>query len=254
MPKLTPYRAMAPPSPRRKKKNETEPGSPHWMTTFSDMATLLLTFFVLLFSMSVIDLERFQRMVVGIQASFLGSSGIMELSPLPVEGTQVGESEEEAALAQAYRERQQRLEEIKAAVETFLGDAGLTGTVEVRMEERGVVMEMPEQIFFERARADLRPEARQVLDRLSELFRRLDEQVIVEGHTCNLPINEPEFPSNWELSVIRAVRVTRYLIEVQGLEPQRFTAAGYGEYRPLDTNDTPEGRARNRRVSIVIAL
>ena len=225
------------------------------MTTFSDMATLLLTFFILLFSMSIIDVERFQQMIVSLQASFLGSTGIMELSPMPVEGSEVGQSfDPHEKLGQAYLERQQRLEEIKTAVESFLGEAGLTGAVEVRMEERGIVMEMPEHIFFERARADLRAEARQVLDRLSELFRRLDEPVLIEGHTCNLPINEPEFPSNWELSVIRAVRVTRYLVEVQGLEPHRFTATGYGEFRPLDANDTPEGRARNRRVSIVITL
>ena len=205
--------------------------------------------------MSIIDVERFQQMIVSLQASFLGSTGIMELSPMPVEGSEVGQSfDPHEKLGQAYLERQQRLEEIKTAVESVLGEAGLTGAVEVRMEERGIVMEMPEQIFFERARADLRAEARQVLDRLSELFRRLDEPVLIEGHTCNLPINEPEFPSNWELSVIRAVRVTRYLVEVQGLEPHRFTATGYGEFRPLDANDTPEGRARNRRVSIVITL
>ena len=74
----------------------------------------------------------------------------------------------------------------------------------------------------------------------------------VEGHTDNLPINTPRFPSNWELSTARATSVIRYLIEEENLDPERLSAAGYGEYRPIDANDTPEGRARNRRVDLVI--
>jgi chemotaxis protein MotB len=93
-----------------------------------------------------------------------------------------------------------------------------------------------------------------MLDQFSELFLGLGRHIIVEGHTCNLPINVPEFPSNWELSVIRAVRVTRYLIEEKGLDPHRITATGYGEFQPLEPNVSPEARARNRRVTMVIAL
>ena len=78
--------------------------------------------------------------------------------------------------------------------------------------------------------------------------------MIIEGHTCTLPINTERYPSNWELSVARSVRVTRYLVETKGLEPDRFIATGYGEYQPLASNDTPEGRAKNRRVTIVLSL
>ncbi|MEW5785295.1 MAG: OmpA family protein [Bacillota bacterium] len=241
-------------APRRKKVN-TEEGSPHWMTTFSDMVTLLLTFFILLYSISIIDVERFQKIIVSIQTSFLGYTGIMDQSPSPTEGSETERSFDQGFFTEtANLERVQRIEEVLTEVRSFLGETGLEGAVELRLEERGIVMEMPDYIFFERARADLRDEARQVLDQLSDLFRRLDEPVIIEGHTCNLPISSPEFPSNWELSVMRSVRVTRYLVETQGLEPQRFTATGYGEYQPLQSNDTPEGRARNRRVTIVISL
>lgn len=240
---------------RSRRKKLSEEGSPAWMTTYGDMVTLLLTFFILLYSISIIDIERFQKIIISIQTSFLGHTGIMDQSPAPSEGAESERSFDQDFLTEtAHLERIQRVEEIMIVVRSFLAEAGLEDEVELRLEERGIVMELPERIFFERARAELRDEARQVLDQLSELFRALDEPVIVEGHTCNLPISGPEFPSNWELSVMRSVRVTRYLVEIKGLEPHRFTATGYGEYRPLESNETPEGRAKNRRVTIVISL
>ena len=151
-------------------------------------------------------------------------------------------------------ERAKEAEETMSKVESFLKEIGLEGEVELRLDERGIVMELPDYIFFERARADLRPEARTILDQFSLLFSDLDRNIIIEGHTCNLPINVPEFPSNWELSVIRAVRVTRYLVEERGIRPDRLTATGYGEFQPLEPNLTPEARARNRRVTMVITL
>ncbi len=244
---------------QRGKKQKGAQGSPHWMATYSDMVTLLLTFFILLYSMSVIDIERFQTVIISIQTSFLGDTGIMDQTPDPYETTGEALSHEqgvfsEAALLEQVREAEEEMEEVMEEVQAFLDEMGLETEVELGLDERGVVMELPDYIFFERAQADLIPEARQMLDKFSELFKRLDRNIIIEGHTCNLPMNVPEFPTNWELSVIRAVRVTRYLAEEQGLDPHRLTATGYGEFQPLESNETPEGRARNRRVTIVISI
>lgn len=240
---------------RRVKNKKQEQGSPLWMTTYSDMVTLLLTFFILLFTMSVIDIERFQTVIISIQTSFMGHTGIMEQTPEPFESPDDARSFEDGFFSEAAMiERAREAEAIMAQVESFLAEMGLEGQVEVRLDERGVVMELPDYIFFERARADLRPEARLVLDKFSDLFENLGRGVIIEGHTCNLPINVPDFPSNWELSVIRSVRVTRYLVEERGLDPHLFTATGYGEFQPLEPNLTPEARARNRRVTIVISV
>ncbi len=238
-----------------KRKSAGSAGSPLWMTTYSDMVTLLLTFFILLYTMSVIDIERFQTVIISIQTSFLGDTGIMDQTPDPYDPTGESLSHEQGVFSEAALVDQVReAEEVMAEVEKFLEEMGLEGDIELRLDERGVVMELPDYIFFERARADLIPEARQMLDKFSELFLRLNRNIIVEGHTCNLPMNVPEFPTNWELSVIRAVRVTRYLAEERDLNPYSLTATGYGEYHPLDTNDTPEGRARNRRVTIVLSV
>ncbi len=242
-------------SGRRQKKQQQQQGSPLWMTTYSDMVTLLLTFFILLYTMSVIDIERFQTVIISIQTSFMGHTGIMDQTPETRESPEESMDFQEGFFSEvAMLERAEIAEEILAEVQAFLAEMGLEGEVELSLDERGIVMELPDYLFFEQARADLKPEAWEILDDIAELFLRLDRNIIIEGHTCNLPINVPEFPSNWELSVLRAVRVTRYLVEEKGFDPQRIKAAGYGEFHPLEPNVSPEARARNRRVTMVVTL
>lgn len=242
---------------RLKPRSSGEGGSPLWMTTYSDMVTLLLTFFILLFAMSVIDIERFQKIITSIQTSFFGYTGIMESLPEPKDlenGAGAIVESDIPALEESLLQKVRQAEDVKERLEKFLADAGLEGTVDIRLEERGVVMELPDYIFFERSSAELKPQSLEILARLAEFFKEIKNQVIIEGHTCSLPINTLQYPSNWELSVARSVRVTRYLVEILGLPPGRFMATGYGEHQPLTTNDTPEGRARNRRVTVVISL
>lgn len=230
-------------------------GSPLWMVTYSDMVTLLLAFFILLYSVSVIDIERFNRILASIQLSFLGHTGILDSPPSPEKPFDQDIVIENSPIADDVPdERMREVEQVLHQVREFLAASGMQGTVEVKLENRGIVMELPDYIFFERSSAELRPEARQFLDSLSELLKTLENRIIIEGHTCNLPINLPLYPSNWELSVARSVRVTRYLVEVRNLDPARFTATGYGEYQPLQPNETAGGRAANRRVTIVIAV
>ena len=117
---------------------------------------------------------------------------------------------------------------------------------------RGLVIHLPEFLFFTSGEAQVRPEAEPLLDRLADILRKIPNQVAVEGHTDNRPINTPHFPSNWELYVHRATSLVRYLVEKDHLDPARFAAAGYGEYAPLTSNDAEAGRRLNRRVDIVI--
>lgn len=109
-----------------------------------------------------------------------------------------------------------------------------------------------DQVFFDLGKADLKPEAVEILNRLGPILKGIPNPIRIEGHTDNLPINTAQFPSNWELSTYRATRVIRYFIEELGFSPDKLSAAGYGEYRPIADNDTPEGRSLNRRVDIVI--
>ncbi len=247
---------------RNNKKNEGDYGSPAWMTTYGDMVTLLLTFFVLLYSFSAVDLERFSEVMSAIQHSFLGRTGILmgtiEVGDAEGRKIDVAEStvdaeiisEQEAAILEMMAELEETYEEVRA----FLLAAGLEEDVMLRMEERGIVMELPEKILFDTGRAELKADFLPTLELLAELLAGLRNQVIVEGHTDDVPIQTFFYPSNWELSVARAVSVARYLVEKHDLEPERFLATGYGEYHPIDSNETPEGRARNRRVNIVISI
>lgn len=243
---------------RRRKKQEINTG--RWLITYSDMVTLLLTFFVLLYSMSAIDISRFQKIMNSIQLSFLGYTGVLERTTEledieDMDNLRPGDLEESVTAEELVMlEKMRQAEEIVEKVQEFLQEAALEAGAEVRVEERGVVMELPDRIFFEIGQADLKPEALVVLEKLADLFRGLDNRVIVEGHTCDLPIRTERFPSNWELSVGRSVAVTRYLVDRQGLSPERFIATGYGEYQPLVPNDSPTNRAKNRRVTVVISV
>ena len=242
-----------------------ENGSPAWMTTYGDMVTLLLTFFILLYSFSAIDLQRFQEVMSAIQHSFLGRTGILsgsmeEGGALEGQKIDVGEQaeqetkemldEREAELLEAMKE----LEDTYEKVRHFLLEAGLEDDIGLSLEERGIVMELPERILFDTGRAEIKPEFMPILELLADLIADLSNQIIVEGHTDNVPISTFLYPSNWELSVARSVSVARCLVDEHGLEPGRFLATGYGEYHPIADNTSPVGRARNRRVTLVISI
>jgi chemotaxis protein MotB len=115
-----------------------------------------------------------------------------------------------------------------------------------------LVVRFADQVFFDLGKADLKPEAIEILTRLGPLLKDIPNPIRIEGHTDNLPISTARFPSNWELSTHRATSVIRYLVEELGFSPDKLSAAGYGEYRPIADNETPAGRALNRRVDIVI--
>ncbi|NLG33583.1 MAG: OmpA family protein [Syntrophomonadaceae bacterium] len=230
---------------RRSKKKDM--GSPPWMVTFSDMMTLLLVFFVLLYSLSVLDQEKFRKFM----ASFQGI-GILEHNDQPLEKDKEFDYPVPSNGFDYWEERERTIQEIFDTVQNYIMVNGLDIDIEIRMSDRGVVLEIKDEILFESGKAQLKPEAVQVLSKLSGLLNQLPYTISVEGHTDNRPINTSQFPSNWELSTGRAVSVVRFLAERQGVDPQKFLAVGYGEYHPRAPNDTPENMAKNRRVLIVI--
>ena len=249
----------------KKDKKRTElGGSPAWMTSYADLVTLLLTFFILLFTFSSIDVQRFQEVMSAIQHNFMGRTGIMpgstnlsgedgkrlDSAEISFEDLVITLGEEEAALLKLKDE----MDETYRQVNSFLIDVGLQDEAQVRREERGIVLELPERILFDSGEAVIKRDFIPYLEMLAALIEGLPNQIIIEGHTDNVPINTYRFPSNWELSVARSVSVARFLVEDCALPPEKFVATGYGEFHPLESNETPEGRSRNRRVSIVISI
>lgn len=137
-------------------------------------------------------------------------------------------------------------------IQEIIDKNALTDSVKVREEDSGVVLQLSENVLFDLGKADLKPESIKVLDIISTLIPSISNEIMVQGHTDNIPISSDTYKSNWELSTARAITVLRYFIETKGFDPTRFSATGYGEYKPLVDNSTEENRAINRRVDILI--
>jgi len=227
----------------KRKPKEPPPGAPLWMTSYGDMVTQILIFFVMLFTFSSIDAARFRELAISLQSAFKGGVGVLE----------GGQSITVETLGPA-RANLAQLTEAMNQIMNVVESSGLKGAVEASIDERGLVISIKDSTFFDLGKADLKPRSIEILNKIGVVLKDLPNQIRVEGHTDDLPINTSQFPSNWELSTVRATTVVRYLVEKVGLPPNKMSAVGYGEFRPLYPNDTEEHRARNRRVDIVVLL
>lgn len=235
---------------RRRKREEEKKGEQSWLLTYSDVITLVLCMFVMLYSFSTIDVQKFERLVQSLNQSLSGvldGGRIIDPEPkddLPIEDDDIDQD-------QGDKDTDRELLEVYQKITRLIREYGLEDQVFIGVESKGVEIRFADGVFFDSGRAILRPTAFDLLNRLANILNEIDNEILVEGHTDNVPINTPQFPSNWELSTSRALSVVRYF-ESQGINPARMGALGFGEYRPIATNITPEGRQANRRVNIVV--
>jgi len=232
---------------RRNSEESSAKGSPAWMMTYGDMVTLILAFFVLLYSFSTLDVEKFKMIISSLQNTF----GVLE-------GGQTFDTSEliSAGSQSIYISKQSREElEFRKIFNDFteyVEIKNLEGKVKIDMQERGIVIHIMEGALFDSGWAYIRQDAQELLDDIAQKLKKVDKIIKVEGHTDNVPVINPKYPTNWELSAARAVNVVRYFIEKHGITPYRLVAVGYSKYRPLVPNTSAENRALNRRVDIVI--
>jgi chemotaxis protein MotB len=264
--------------PRKRQEEPEKENSERWLLTYSDLITLLMVFFVVLYSMSQIDANKFKAVAESLSVALgggaaaqidVGSSAsgpsIFETGTPKSNTTQPGTTEEMdktvnvnnagSGLKQGQGNsdaENMTIEGIKAKLDKFATDNGIQAQLVSSIEERGLVISIQETLLFESGSADITPRAREILDKINTVLAAAPNYIKVEGHTDNLPINTGRFPSNWELSVLRATNVLHIMAAPGTISPDRLSAAGYGEYRPLASNDTEAGRARNRRVDLVI--
>lgn len=240
---------------RRKRPSQSN-GSPPWIVTYSDMVTLILVFFILLFSISQIDLQKFRAMSQSFKDrqifDFYPSAIPMEPSSDKVIDELYMSSEDDEGEEGEGKGEGDSLNQLLREVEQHIQESGLEGVAIATRTERGVVLVLPEQVLFKTGEAEILDDAVPFLERVSSLLKRIPNVVKVEGHTDNRPIQNEKYPSNWELSAARASSVIRYFIDNHQLDPARFIATGYGETRPVAPNDGPENWQKNRRVEIVI--
>lgn len=230
---------------RRRHKKESEGNKERWLITYADMITLLLIFFIVMYTLSKIDAAKFETLAESLAAVF-GAGGMVLDSPGPqvIPGTPPEQVQDLVEKAQ--------LDDLKNKLESYIRENGLAARVSVTTEERGIVLSFQDNVLFELGSARLTTRAREILDKVAPILADTPNYIRVEGHTDNLPINNSRFPSNWELSAARATNVVQELIREHGFAPQKLSATAYGEYRPRVPNTSPENRQLNRRVDMVI--
>ncbi len=237
---------------KSKKKKHEEHIDETWLLPYADMLTLLLALFIVLFSMSQVDSSKFSELKRALESAFSGGVGIINSdSDMPEED----EDSPNPLNPDPYSEfllEDEKLQQYKQMLDEYFKQQGLENSVTNIVTEKGLQVTIQEMALFDSGEALLHPEALEVISTLSVILAEMDNYVEISGHTDNLPIATPEFPSNWELSVGRSLNVMKYMLRNQNLNPERFSVVGYGEYRPIRSNETEEGRAANRRVELLI--
>ena len=261
-------------SRRRRKYIEHKINHDRWLVSYADFITLLFAFFVVMYSISSVNVGKYRALSESIHGAFeYQDSKPTDSSPLDSHDTalpiQIGEQptslvepinlthlmheekRQEKTIATELRAERVQLEEIASQFETVL-DAFITDDlVEINKNDLWLEIDIKSEMLFASGDTVLRGKAGAVLKKISEVLHDMTNVIHVEGHTDNIPINTIEFPSNWDLSSARAVSVVRELV-TDGISPTRLAAVGYGDNQPVADNKLEEGRNKNRRVTLVI--
>ncbi|MBP3458303.1 MAG: flagellar motor protein MotB [Lachnospiraceae bacterium] len=256
---------------RKKKEEEQAPGSPAWMATFSDLMNLLLCFFVLLFSMSSLDVEKWQQVAASFSENFsifssgataigdgiLISNGVSQLNELDdyINSTgKTADSDRQVNELKEFEEKQlAESERLAEQIEEAVDESEFANEIDVDFTSQYVSLTLNGALLFDSGSAELKEESKPLMDKIGQLLARYAQSTIeIEGHTDNVPIHNAKYADNNELSSFRALSVFNYFMETTYLDPAMIKHSGRGEYVPVADNSTPEGRARNRRVEIKI--
>ncbi|MGL4345831.1 MAG: OmpA/MotB family protein [Cellulosilyticaceae bacterium] len=228
-----------------KKKKPKKENNERWLLTYSDLITLLMIFFVVMYTMSSVDSQKYAQLSNSLSGIFSGSPYVIG------EGGTLNPPTTSTA-STSTTPQPSKTEQIKKDVQMYLATNKLKNEVDMRIEPRGLVISLKENAFFESGKADLLPAYEQNILEISKMLAQLGNDIVVEGHTDNQPIHNSAFASNWELAAIRAINVVELLINKGQLNPNKLSAVSYGEYRPVAPNTTADGRAKNRRIDIVL--
>ena len=228
-----------------------------WLIPYADLLTLLLAMFIVLFAMSSVDAVKFQMLSKAFNDVFTGGTGVFEFqSPMP-EGQMESPEEQQKDVKRndkdAAAKDQEELQALQQKVNGYINDKRLTDKLETSLTDEGLLVMIRDNVLFESGRAEVRPQDVKIANEISDLLiMNPPRNIIISGHTDNVPIKTARYDSNWELSVMRAVEFMKIILKNDKLDPRWFSAKGFGEFQPVATNATEEGKARNRRVEILI--
>jgi chemotaxis protein MotB len=248
-----------------KKEPEKHVNHERWLVSYADFITLLFAVFVVLYAMGQSDKKKVEEVMQSIQASFgMANAGAVapKINVITSKSISIMPSlKPELSIAPSGRsgrgQGKSRAEEkdfrqIKTSIEAYLVKQGAQNKVTLNITRRGLIVSLKEAGFFDSGQAQIKPEAYELINTISEVMTQYNNPLRVEGHTDNVPISTSLFPSNWELSTARATNGLKYLIKHFDVDPDKISATGYAEFRPVADNATTEGRGKNRRVDLVM--
>lgn len=240
----------------RKRREEEHENHERWLVSYADFITLLFAFFVVMYAISSVNEGKYKVLSNSLSNAFTNTTaqpggqpiaviqGAPPIPPRPI-------AKPDKLPDQKKVEQRQKMKNIAGNIMEALQPLVAQGKVRLLETSRGVTIEINDSILFQPGQAKLQAASINAMLAIAQVLAASDFPITIEGHTDNIPISTPQFPSNWELSAMRATTVLR-LFNDGGVGAERLTAIGYGETRPVETNTTLEGRARNRRVSILI--
>lgn len=252
----------------RRKKNEEEKSGYNWQDTYGDMVTLLLCFFVLLYSFSSFDLEKWHELVRAFTGSMNGGGNsvldesmgdslvdIGAIGPNNQNGQNGEDGEGGGEGAATQEEIDIDFDQLYNNIVSYVRDNNLEDQVNVSRTEHTILIRFDEMALFNSGQAMIRLESRATLASMTEIISEnlsSVKMICIEGHTDDVPISTSEFTDNWDLSTKRATNTLRLILDTALIDSAKLSATGYGEYQPIAANDTEEGRAKNRRVDMVL--
>ena len=271
---------------KKKKKHGEEEGGEAWLLPYSDLMTLLLAVFIVLFAVSKVDQTKAEAVAEAFRESMMSEgagpfagegSSIISLSPngeqqqnqnnetdsanasvtpseaqatdAPKENTKLTQEQIEEFLGQS---EYNNLDELKTEIDAMFKDEKLMSEITTSIDARGLVISLNNAILFDSGSADIITKNENTLTKIAKIVNTLDNYIRIEGHTDDIPIKTATYPSNWELSTARAASVVRLFIDKCSVSPEKVVAVGYGEYKPIADNSTEAGRAKNRRIDIIV--
>ncbi|MFD2328920.1 flagellar motor protein MotB [Cohnella sp. GCM10020058] len=254
----------------RHEEHEEHPDE-SWLLPYSDLMTLLLSLFIVLYAASSVNVSKLEELSQAFKTAFSSGISILDKSAaIDSETNDMGKRQrdqqadtnkerealtrtEQSARQTLAKQEQENLEKLKKQLDQYIKKGGLSSQLETNLNQSQLMITIRDNALFPSGTADVKPESRKLAVAIGNMLKAYpDYEIIVSGHTDNQPINTYEFASNWELSSKRAINFMKILLENQAFDPRKFSAIGYGEYRPLDSNDTDAGRSKNRRVEVSI--
>ncbi|MGF7535749.1 flagellar motor protein MotB [Bacillus mexicanus] len=240
-----------------KKKAHGHVNHERYLVTYSDLITLLLAFFIILYAMSSPDESKLEALAEQLTLAFHPSAE----SLLPQLNSQGGESRQRGQAATSEEQKtmesvseQSSLRKVKEKIDEEAGKQGVSGEIQTKLTDEGLKIVLTDDILFNSGSATLKDEkSTAIIGNIGLILSTINNPVTIDGHTDNIPISNSQYPSNWELSAARSLSVLREMVNfTPKLDPTRFSASGYGEYRPVADNSVEHGRKANRRVEILV--